>query len=331
MSVLIQLHYPNVFFIFLTIIFSLYIVMRHIKTKEKSRSTLSLLILILSGIISFVVILFPFLLYESVHQYEDLKGVLLRMIEGSPTGEAGFNFIQRFYDVLIKTLQKVLPELGGMQSVLLELVMIAVVVVKNRSLWNLFIITSYLLGIFAMALFRGFVFDHYLLFLSAFSFAIAGSFLAVVDKWWPRWLVVCTVMTLTFIRLFHSDMFSKGTHDISRTKAVTSYIAQKTASTPFSFALISTRSFSDLHHRYFYKINGVKPEPIFSKTYNNLFLVCESPQCPDTLDEIDTKSLPILCYEPHCQGSYGKIDLNDFSLVSRHEVSGASVILLSRK
>ena len=72
-GILVQLHYPNVFFIALSGLFLLFI----LSTRKKQESVLKILLWSFWGIIGFLLILSPFLYYESHHAWQDFKEIAL--------------------------------------------------------------------------------------------------------------------------------------------------------------------------------------------------------------------------------------------------------------
>lgn len=284
LGILVQLHYPNLLFIGLTLLYGF---KRNI-------------------VFGFLFTLFPFLYYESQHGFEDVIGVLTNY----SSGEA--RFLPNILDYSSRVMHRIAPLTG---------VLFTLFFFGKLTFWKIFISLWFIVGLVVMSLYRGVVFDHYLFFLLPAAFLLFGFVLSKLNIK----LAVILVSMLVLYHLNKTDIFKPGVNDVNRTKAVASEIISLSGNEPFSFGLIASRSFSDLHYRYFFLINNVHPQPILSDSYKNLFLVCETGKCPNIKETIQ-----ILCYDAHCEGEYPKIDLERWNIVETKNIKAAQIYFLRK-
>lgn len=284
LGILVQLHYPNLLFIGLTLLYGF---KRNI-------------------VFGFLFTLFPFLYYESQHGFEDVIGVLTNY----SSGEA--RFLPNILDYSSRVMHRIAPIPG---------VLFTLFFFGKPTFWKIFVGAWFIVGLIAMSLYRGVVFDHYLFFLLPAAFLLFGFVLSKLNKK----LVLLIVSVLTIYHLSKTDIFKPGVNDIVRTMAVSQEIIRLAGSEPFSFGLIASRSFSDLHYRYFFLTQGVTPEPVLADTYQNLFLVCETDACLKLKD-----SVQILCYDDHCKGEYPQFNLTTWKFDKNIDLRGARVYVFKR-
>lgn len=298
LGILVQLHYPNLIFIGLTLLYGL---RRGI-------------------VLGFLLALSPFLFYESTHNFENILGVLTNF--SSSGGE--WRLTANILDYSSRVMHRLAPVSGAFFVLFLPLLL-------KPTFWKIFIGFWFASGIMAMSLYRGVVFDHYLFFLLPATFLLFGFLL--------NWLkekshIIVPAMLVAALFLFHlskTDIFKPGLNDIVRTRAVVQEIERQTGNQSFSFGLIASRSFSDLHYRFFFLTQGLKPQSIVSHDYQTLFLVCEMTSCPTGDDLLRQGKVQILCYDAHCEGEYPKIPLSSWKIVSSADVGGARLYQYQRQ
>jgi len=169
---------------------------------------------------------------------------------------------------------------------------------------NIFFFVWLVGGIIAMTQYKEVVHDHYLYFLVPVPFFMVGSYISSLKH--PAWrmAVYGIVILLCGYQLMKTDVFGAGRNDIARVSLSVKYIQSKVASEPFSFTLIKSRSYSDLHYRYYMEDFGMSPSSATSSSYTQLFVVCDSDECPTAQAITSMSELPILCFEEHCRQYY---------------------------
>lgn len=292
LGILVQLHYPNLIFIGLTFLYG-----------------------IRRGIgLGFLLALSPFIFYESQHGFEDIVGVLTNFSSGG--GER--RFFANILDYSNRVMHRLAPVSGAFFVLFLPLLF-------KPTFWKLFFGVWLIVGLSAVASYRGVVFDHYLFFLLPVPFFIAGYLLGSIKKYaWIAWGIVAYIVffNISVLRV------QEKRYDISRTGEAVNTITKLADGKPFSFALVSSRSFSDLHYRYFFKIKGIEPETVKDETYDTLFLVCEQPECNLEKQE----KIRVICYEDTCSGDYPLIYFDEWKFESPLSLpTGSRIWKLGRK
>ena len=256
-GILIQLHYSNVFT--LGVCFLFFLVM--LAKKRWQWLGVSLLI--------FMFIQFPFFIYEYQHGFEDIQGVVRMFLTRQRSIHSVFLFPFRFYDVSSRLMEIILPLYHQAVFFSIFIVSVAILWIKRRTRWELFISAWLLAGIVFASSYGGVVFDHYTYFLYPFPFLLAGAVLSKVQKSKFHslivWICIAVVIVLQLVR---SDVFAAGVGDIGRTQAVSREIMKEANGEPFSFTVLSSRSFSDYHYRFFFTIAQITPAPITTKGYD---------------------------------------------------------------
>ncbi len=129
-----------------------------------------------------------------------------------------------------------------------------------------------------------------------------------------------------------TDVFLPGIKDIPRTKAATSEIIRRAKGEPFTFALLSSRSFSDLHYQYFFRIGKALYRDPGDDPVENVFLACETVSCPPVAELTKQETLRIVCHTSYCGDVDPKISLGgSFIPVWSGEVYGVQLYHFRRQ
>jgi 4-amino-4-deoxy-L-arabinose transferase-like glycosyltransferase len=312
-GILVQLHYPNIFFIGLS---GLLFIGHSIRVRDWRTFLRSC-----SGwMIGFLFILIPFLWYEQSVNFSDISGVI-RVIVANSTQLGKRQIIGFAFDYAGRVFGFVLPYIS-LPVVIALIIAWCAVLIFQFSGWNIFWTMWFLIGVLSMARYNGVVYDHYLLFLlPPVVFAIS----AVLSLKKLKFVAYVLVTLIIFLQLSKTDIFSTVHNDIARTESAVEAVIRDAGSLPFSFTLTGSRSFSDLHYRYFFLKNNVSPHAITNINYSKLYIICDSDHCPSGAEFSNTKLLPVLCYDEHCEGIYPVIDLNlwQFDTVLGHGLDHA--------
>lgn len=308
-GILIQLHYPTIFFIGLSMGIVLFLLLKK-KTPKKT-----VLLWSLAGIAGFFVILSPFLWYEARHAWIDLREMAIILVGGGAGGPASLTYSQRIVDASSKLFGYLAPEAPKWFIAVFQLFVLAAALLR-RTFWSIFLAVWYVVGIVSIGLYRGVVFDHYLFFLLPLPYLLLGHAAWSLRKYIPTSIIVGLMGLLVVINIQKTDVFLSGPNDISRSRVMVGEILASAKGQPFSFTLTSSRSFSDLHYRYFFKLAGVEPKPIIDSTYSILFLVCDQFPCPSKEEMKQKARIQAMCFEPHCKGSYPTIYLSPWKLMA---------------
>lgn len=306
-GILIQLHYPTIFFVGLSIGLFLLLLMRK-KIPKKI-----VLLWSFAGILGFFLVLTPFLWYESQHAWADIRGIVFLLAFGGAGGQANYSYPDRILDASFKLFGYLAPEAPKRFIMILQLFVLTAAFWR-RTFWSAFLAGWYVLGIVTIALYRGVVFDHYLFFLLPLPYLLFGNAVWSLRKHIQIWIIAGLITWLVVINIQKTDIFSPGPNDISRVQGIVAEVLSSSKDQPFSFTLISSRSFSDLHYRYFFKLSNVEPKLITDIGYTTLFLICDQLPCPTSTQMQQKSRVQAMCFEPHCKGTYPTVDLTDWKL-----------------
>lgn len=323
-GVLVQLHYPNTLFLLLSLllVISAWRGCRSLMEKGK------LVCGVVSGVCTFVLVVSPFLWYETTHTFENTRGVIQSVLLSNEAPLAKQTWLRNVIDYASRLFNRVIPLPLSWQGAMLLLAPASAVLI--RDFWLRFLGFWLVAGLTLMAAYRGVVYDHYLYFLLPVPFLLSGYLLSFLHKVVPRAVLVALVIWLAAGQIKRGDWRKSGPNDIARTRALTDEIIAHAGGQPFSFTLISSRSFSDLHYRYFFTLLDVLPETITSPAYQQLFLICEKEPCPRERELSARGSTEALCYEDHCRGPYPSINLLAWNIASLASVEGGVLYKLTR-
>lgn len=325
-GVLVQLHYPNIFFTVLSFLFLFFL----LATKKKQESLITILFWSFLGVAAFFIVLSPFLYYEAFHAWEDIHGIILIFFSsGSKVGKR--EFLHSFLDFSSRLFYIMFPT-GKLEIMtIMKLGIIGGAIIRKK-FWGVFFGLWFIAGIAAMSLYKGIVFDHYLNFLVPLPFFLFGAVMYLYNKYMLRLFWTFLVILAIIFQVHNLNINFEGTNDIARTLDMTSVMERLTSGKPFSFALISSRSFSDLHYRYFFTTQQhIYPLPLVDRTYVNLFLVCEKAPCPSFKEMQNVHSTKVICYDEYCGRKYPSINLEQWQLVATYDGFDSRLYIYRRK
>ncbi len=313
-GILVQLHYPNLIFIGLVVLYLLGVLVLRIQ---------SITGIIQAGmffLLGGVVVLSPFLIYEYIHGFEDVAGVFGIIQSGG--GVLGKRvMVEAFFEYAFRVAAQALP---GMSRALAGLLLFGwgVFTYFRPTKKNIFLSVWIGVGLVAMARYSGVVHDHYLFFMTPVPFLMIASLLSVVNfnRW--KYVIGAIVFGIFLLQLKQSDLFIAKNSDIWRVSSVVQTIKEETDGASFSFTLIKSRSFSDLHYRYYFRQMNIAPRPIADPDYSHLYLICDDDDCPGEQEVNARWETPILCYEAHCREFYPVIDMTKWAYVDDRPVAG---------
>lgn len=306
---LVQLHYPNVFFAAILALYVGYMTVREGKAFGVAR----VCALMLGGGIA---VLIPFVWYEYTTGFADISGIARVFFAAG--GSAPFSkriFLYGVSDYGFRVFLRALPFMSKSAAMALTagwILFAAARPTKKRVLFTVWLVG----GVCGMALYRQVVHDHYLFFMTPVPFFMIAAVASAMGATWRGRRIAAAV--LSAIILFQFGQTVRGfipTNDIARTGAASAVMAADAGNAPFSFTLLRSRSFSDLHYRYFLRKLGVLPQRIDSDGYGKLYLVCDQADCPRVEEITERNTIAATCFDAHCQGQYPSIRLADWAYV----------------
>ncbi len=326
-GILLQLHYPNGIFLFLSAVAAgaLWI---GAKSREDKRLTLHYYIAFALAVLG---TLAPFVWYEIAHGFENTLGVVSVFSQTGGSTPLGKRVIlAQGLDYTSRVFGRMIPLSGSWQSAA-AITATAVVLLVSRNIWAALVGIWLAVGLGAFALYRGVVFDHYLMFLFPAPFIVFVLLLKTLER--QRFLRVAGFVGIVLVLLFRVSAVTKPpaeVADIPRLTQMTREALVLAGGKPFAFALVSSRSFSDLHWRYFFRREGIIPLPVGDLSAQQLVVACEKLPCPSFEELAKAGSMQVICFDPHCSGQYPKIETSEWELLNEWEGEGGTILLLRR-
>jgi len=315
-GILVQLHYPDMIFPGLFVLYcaGLYV------TKQSSLRSSAIRFLVWLG--GFGVTLAPFIVYELRHGFADIAGIVSVMGEGGSFGVGKRVMLHLGLDYASRVTGRMVPLLTPFITGAL-LVSWGWHLMRRFRLYHVFLFVWFAVGLIAMVRFRGVVHDHYLYFLLPVPFLVLGSVLSEVRGKFAWSAVAVFIVFVAVYQITKTDVLLPGTGDIPRVTQAVSAVSARIGSAPFSFTLINSRSFSDLHYRYEMAAAGLSPHPVTDRSYSMLALICDSSNCPPVADIIRRQVLQVVCYDEHCSGEYPQVQLTaDWKYLDTATIAG---------
>lgn len=325
-SILIQLHYSNLFTLGVWAIFFLVLIIRRVRSVRSPY--------IVWGMTAFAVFIFiqlPFLWYQYNHSFGDVRQIARMFIHARGPTETVYSFTHLFYDLSSRLMGIVVPIQNQQILFLLCILMTGSLLLLVKNHWSRIVSLWLIGGIVFASRWGDKVFDHYMYFLYPLPFLSVGAILSVFripNKKYILWFFLGVVCVL---QLSRSDVLAAGLGDIARTQAVSDQIVKESAGQSFSFTVISSRSFSDYHYRFFFTLAGITPTSIYSKEYTKLFFICESSDCVRPEDLLLKSTIEVMCYDHHCGLDYPKLVLADFIYDSSERMHNATLYRFLRR
>jgi len=322
----VQLHYTALFHVMSGIVFTVFMIVSSLR-RDRIRQ---IGLWSLAGLLGFMFVLSPFLYYESARSYTDLKDLALLILYPNPAALSGGTVPvwQKWSDVIVRLFVRVAALPTIIAGVLAAASLVHAFLIRKK--WLTFIGLWFLSGIAFVSLYKGTLFDHYLYFLLPFPFLLFGGMLVSVEKRISRGFLYGFIACLAVLNIAALVRSGKDFSDIQRTKMATGEIIRQAADHRFAFALISSRSFSDLHYRYYFLMQKEEPEALADGVYDTLFLVCETDTCPTLSVLAQQNAVPVVCYDYYCEGKYPNLDMTQWQFIRSVEGNGAIVYTFLR-
>jgi hypothetical protein len=267
--------------------------------------------------IGFLLPLFPFLYYESTNNYPNIRELLLMMLgEGNPVSDSLRSEPAVAYGFSLELIRNVIPLLSNIPLWVVQILLLSFAVIRGGR-WGKLFSALYIIGILVMSKYSGPMFSHYFFFLLPLPFLLTGFVCREIQKRFGKtalWSVGIILIVWLGLGNMHPHQYPD---DVSRTRESALRMINAAGGEPFSFTVTKSRSFSDFHYRYFFRLLDVNPTPISERMYSKLFLVCEQLPCPSHEEIEKPRELDTMCSDHHCSGPYPKIFFDDWEYSSR--------------
>ncbi len=322
LGVLIQLHYTNAFWAPWIAGFWIY---EFLRSKNTGFFKMSF-----AAIGAFLFPLLPFLYYEVLHQFIDIRQVAT-MLFVPREGIAQTRLLTRALYIISRVFFPVFPTLE-LPAAYVPFFLLFIPVFLKKNVWAIYFSAMVLSSAVILSLYKGPFFDQYLWFFLPLPFFIVGYAVSRIPKKFQAICAIILVSYVTYVYIPRFHLTETRIGEITQTQMITDAMIKESQNKPFSFALIASASYSDSHYRYYFHIRGRDPLPISSNSSSLLFLVCGAGHCPPYpfSRAEDMKNVQVYCYDMVCRGIYPKIDLAPYAIVKANVVAGATIYTYKR-
>ncbi|MBI4136999.1 glycosyltransferase family 39 protein, partial [Candidatus Roizmanbacteria bacterium] len=321
LGVLVQLHYSTLILIPLTVTLVVYAWVQYRKDRVELINNSIL------GIVLFFVLILPFLLHESQNDWQNIRSLAIFASSQSTTP-----LRTDLKDTMFVTqhlVNFIVPSLQPIASVGV-LLLLGIVALAQKNKWA---ISALLVTVVSIAFIAKSVYsppEHYARFLMPFLFILAALSMHTLGKINTFIPILATGILVMFAYVPRLDVLGEGKHDLSRTEDMVETIIQDADSEPFSFTLISSRSFSDLHYRFFFLRKSTEPVSVETGEFHKLYLICEKEPCPTVEELLSRSELQVMCFDPLCTREYPKIDMSQWQFASMMKRERGTLYIFTR-
>lgn len=298
-----QLHYIEVFLapiIFLFVLIGKFLVVHKHKIK-------SLVLNYLSIALGFIIGWSPFLAFEVLHGYPNLRAISSFIFGSTDQGHVGNTFFGVITEVFFRVfgrliyrfpLQEQVPSIERLESlpwqaaVLITAIISIVLLFKNKNKLVILLCILWLgLGIFLFGYYKKPIYDYYFQFLFPLPFLLLGNVLSTIYsinilRPLTKILVTVFVVWLIYFNLLGAPFNYEANKQKEQMKSISEFVLSKTDGKPFNFALITPGN-SDHAYRYYFELAGRSPvtvltlaeDPERNSVTDQLLIVCEVPNC----------------------------------------------------
>ncbi len=236
----------------------------------------------------------PFLAFEIRHEFTNIRAVINFLSFGGKSSVLGLSAIfSTMSDILIRLFWRlVVIESAEMTKLLLVFLSLGLGLYYYRSknkppaLAILFI--WFFIGLLSFGLYKGIIYDYYMVPLFALPFILTGIFLDNIWKMKNKGMIISilVLLILTYFNLKKNPLLSEPNNLLQNSQDISRFVFTKIDHQPYNFALLAGRN-SDHAYRYFLELWGNPPVPIENPTIDPerktvqslLYIVCEEKEC----------------------------------------------------
>lgn len=321
-GIMVQLHYSALYYLLGIPLFL--IVSGYRMTEKKKPASVIRLLVIFTGAVIFPLI--PFFLYEIAHGFPNTQSLITLFTSlangGSGSERAGI------VDALSSVGFLLLPVQSKFITAMVSLILIVMLAAKRKAV-NIIIAAWLTSGVILLATLHDSIPTHYTLFLLPVPFIAAAAVLSDILRTNRHRLAAGIFVTgLVLFTISRSDAFGEHHNDLKRTDALVKTMIVEAGGEPFSFTVFNSRSFSDLHYRFFFTRKQVSPVPIENNDYPLLFVACEH-GCPPDEEMKGWGGMQALCFDPVCFRDYPRIHLSDRHFNGSRQIENSRLFIFS--
>jgi hypothetical protein len=323
-GVAVQLHVTNYFTCLMELVFWVSMYFNHQKLLTRKQW----IWYSIAGLGMFLLPLSTYIYYEVNNQYINTIS-FLKTILGNRSNLLQTDKTVGIFDYISRLVVFIVPELPKFPAAILGLVLIVSNFYRISSARLLFTVW-FIGGLVILFIFHMPIYDHYLQFLSVIPIFMLGLSINVIRNRMILSGITFLVIIIALVNLFSNNFIKRGHQDIARTKALTEEMIYQSHGQPFSFTLSVSRSFSDYHYRFFFRLKNINPDLITNKKYTKLFIICEEGDCPSRELQSTYGSVQASCWDHHCRIDYPRISFNEWHITDVKDIEHARLYTYQR-
>ncbi len=319
-TALIQLHYVNAISLIPTGIVCIAIVIHRVKNDTKK----SIWLWIAGAVIVGGALLYPFLVYEANRGFIDITRSFATM-SYKDTLFSKRAYIMNAGEIVIALWKYViaLEHKGALIGIACVVLLVNGI---KRSRESLLFVVWFCFGVCVLAFYKDTIQPQYAYQLIPVVFLLLAGALSSVHT---RMIIVVSIgaaICAGCISWTAIHPYKIIDADLPRITAITEKIALLADGQPFAFTVMNSRSFNDLHIRYFFKLYGLSSVSIDEVDNKRLFIICEN-ACPEAPP---AGKLSIMCWSEICPLDTPNVPFDKWKYEKAEHVGNSVLFLYSR-
>ncbi len=220
-----QMHYLAVFLLPVVLILYIYEIWRE---KSKKLITKNLIPGTVLGVISFLLVMSPLLLFDLKHDFLNYKALTSLLIEGQSVQVNIFSNLSKIPSLYSYNLiGRYMSGENFFLTVILSLLLLLPIVYSKLKNWPILVLAVWLVvGLAGLSFYKGNIYDHYLGFLNPVLFILFGSLFVLFKNSVWKGAILLLVLLLTIINLGKNPLLYPPNNQLQRTKEVAKFIIQ---------------------------------------------------------------------------------------------------------
>jgi 4-amino-4-deoxy-L-arabinose transferase-like glycosyltransferase len=317
---LIQLHYVNGISLFLTGLLAIGVVYKEVKQRRGKK----IIPWLIGGIGLFVLLLYPFISYEAKRGFTDITGSVMTLVLKEGQVFSKRLYVNTFIDIGSRLASYIVALPWKTPLIIISACLLVGNLIKRKTV-SYILVAWFCIGIACLSLYKDTVQPQYAYqFIPIVFLLLAGSIQGVRKLRWP--LILGLVLVMTGSSWFFSNPYKTTDPDIPRVNALTDAVIAIAKGRAFAFTVMNSRSFTDFHVRYFFRMKSGEVVPVEDVDNKTLFIVCEA-ECPKV--ELMNK-VSVMCHTDLCPLDKPEIPLQDWTYVSTSQVGSSAVYTYKR-
>lgn len=271
-----QMHYLAI--ILIPIVFILWIYEIWVRKKQKM-SIKNLLPGTILGVLAFLLVMSPLLLFDLKHDFLNYKAITALLTEGTSVQVNIFSNIAGIPSLYAYNLIGRYMAAGNFFLTMLVSILLPVAIILRLRSWSILALAVWLsVGLLGLSFYQQTAYDHYLGFLNPAPFILFGSlFILFKNKFWKVGITIL-VIVLTVVNLGKNPLLFSPNNQLKRTQEVAKFVIQESQGSGFNFALLSKNNY-DSAYQFYLDLYGHSPSQVPFEITDQLFVVCEDFVC----------------------------------------------------